>query len=131
MYPCQISKLECPIQSSSLVNNQPYNPPGYYLSDPSFSYNNLIHPLKSFYIDNNNNNISYTSLSNIVIGQLQHGLFDCSSLPSCKVSCKGPDEIVVGKVTDDCTCMVQWYFNGYVIEMTISIIIYILLNISR
>jgi len=88
-------------------------------------------------------------------GTLQFSAFRCNQLPPCIVTCDGPDEALIryynvgyliqyqyqshvcityitySYVTKHCSCMVEWYFNGYMVTIALAAAVYLLLNISR
>lgn len=46
-------------------------------------------------------------------------------------SCNGPERSIVNSVTEQCTCMSEWYMHSCVIYFSLAVIIYTSLNVSR
>ncbi len=64
-------------------------------------------------------------------GRLQSSIFQCDVLPECHITCKGPNVDSLHATGKDCACMAEWYGNGYLIQLFISLLIYVVLNLSR
>lgn len=76
-------------------------------------------------------NLTEVIYSNAMIGQTRSTDFYCSQLPPCEVTCAGPDLLVVDNAAKDCSCMVEWYWNGMLLQLSFAFIIYLIVNISR
>jgi len=63
--------------------------------------------------------------------ELRDATFNCTSLPSCTVSCFGPHRKKLKRVTRECTCIGEWSFHSYWLSCVLSLLIYLILNISR
>lgn len=61
----------------------------------------------------------------------QSAVFDCSSLPSCRLTCKGPNELLIQHAAKDCSCRLEWFWNGHLLQGVLVVVIFLLLNISR
>jgi hypothetical protein len=57
--------------------------------------------------------------------------FDCAVLPSCSVSCAGPDPAILRLEVERCTCMSEWFFHAHMLQTTVAVVVFILQNISR
>lgn len=64
-------------------------------------------------------------------GALQSSIFQCDALPACAVTCVGPPVDVLSALSKDCSCMAEWWWNGYLMQTLLSLFIYIVLNVSR
>lgn len=58
-------------------------------------------------------------------------MFDCSALPTCQLTCGGPDEIMLARRSKDCMCRVEWFWNAHLLQGSLVIVIFLVLNISR
>lgn len=58
-------------------------------------------------------------------------LFDCSALSSCQLTCDGPNDLLIRRHTKDCSCRLEWFWNGHLLQGTLVIVIFLVLNISR
>lgn len=63
--------------------------------------------------------------------QLKSAVFDCSVLPSCDVTCIGPQKEKLRKAAKECSCIGEWLFHAYWLRGVLSFLIFIILNISR
>ena len=57
--------------------------------------------------------------------------FNCTALPSCKVTCSGPDPVFVRAVVKQCSCMSEWYINSTIFQVAIAVVVYAILQCSR
>jgi hypothetical protein len=48
-----------------------------------------------------------------------------------QVTCTGPDAALVSGLTKHCACMAEWYFNGVFLQSLLSLLAYLLTNLSR
>ncbi len=64
-------------------------------------------------------------------GYLEPSIFKCDRLPECTVACPGPNIEMLESTSKNCACMAEWYANGYLIQMFVSLVIYLILNVSR
>ena len=62
---------------------------------------------------------------------LDDAVFNCDALPSCETTCEGPDSLKLEAVTESCGCMVEWTAHSVWLNITLSIIIYVFMNLSR
>lgn len=92
-------------------------------------YESMLHPYycggENFLYSMNGtvmNNAGSVLLSNI---------FRCEVLPVCQNTCTGPDYGLLESTAKDCSCMAEWYWNGYLMQLLISAVIYLILNLSR
>ena len=99
------SMHKCPLNSLS----QPYLPTGTYLSN------------------SNCNPIEMQKKESVYL----NSVFDCTSLPICKITCVGPEKTMINKVTKSCSCMSEWLLNSYFIQIMMALFVYFMLNISR
>jgi hypothetical protein len=58
-------------------------------------------------------------------------LFSCEELPTCTISCGGPDYTVVSSSAQMCSCSAEWYFHSGVIQILLMCTIYVTINASR
>jgi hypothetical protein len=95
----------CPLKPSNL----PFQPPGVFTSDGAC------------------NRITFLKEQTKCVDSV----FDCTSLPVCKVTCSGPNRSIVHSVCKRCSCMVEWLFNAVVFQVTGGIIVYLIMNFTR
>jgi hypothetical protein len=62
---------------------------------------------------------------------LQDAIFDCQALPSCDVTCNGPQKQKLRQVTKECSCMFEWFLHSLCLRMILSVLIFGLMNGSR
>jgi hypothetical protein len=62
---------------------------------------------------------------------LQDAIFDCQALPSCDVTCNGPQKQKLRQVTKECSCMFEWFLHSLCLRMILSLLIFGLMNASR
>lgn len=62
---------------------------------------------------------------------LQDGIFRCDNLPTCTLTCEGPNKQLLDSVTKQCGCMMEWGFHSGFFQITIAIIVFALLNAAR
>lgn len=95
----------CPLKPSNL----PFQPPGVFTSDGAC------------------NRITFLKEQTKRVDSV----FDCTSLPVCKVTCSGPNRSIIHSVCKRCSCMVEWLFNAVIFQVTGGIIVYLILNFTR
>jgi hypothetical protein len=62
---------------------------------------------------------------------LEKAIFNCSSLPECDITCSGPNKQKIRQITKECSCATEWFLHSYWLHGILSLLIYILMNISR
>ncbi len=65
------------------------------------------------------------------LANAENALFKCSSLPTCSVSCAGPEGTIIGSSSQVCSCSAEWYLHSSVLQALLKCTIYVILNISR
>lgn len=95
----------CPLKPSNL----PFHPPGVFTSDGAC------------------NRITFLKEQTKRVDSV----FDCTSLPVCKVTCSGPNRNIIHSVCKRCSCMVEWLFNAIIFQVTGGIIVYLIMNFTR
>ncbi len=63
--------------------------------------------------------------------QLDEAIFDCTTLPSCGMTCKSPHKEKIRRVTKECGCIVEWFFHAVWLRTILSFFIFIVMNVSR
>jgi len=63
--------------------------------------------------------------------KFDNAIFDCEALPVCQLSCGGPNKRKMKAVTENCGCMVEWFGHSVWLKVSLSIFIYVLMNMSR
>lgn len=58
-------------------------------------------------------------------------VFNCSELPVCTTTCDGPHEVIIGLVSEQCSCTSEWFIHASVLYLSLAAGIYLSLNISR
>ena len=94
--------------------------------------------MNPIYFSSNHNQSSSSSSSSSslmfyenALGQTRPSDFRCDHLPECLITCTGPDSWLIENAAKDCSCMVEWFFNGYLIQLSFAILIFLLVNLSR
>ena len=95
----------CPVKPSNL----PFQPPGVFTSDLSC------------------NRITFLKEQSKSVDSV----FDCTTLPVCKISCTGPNKSIIHSVCKRCSCMVEWLFNAVIFQVAGGIIVYLMMNFTR
>eukprot|EP00736_Rhodelphis_marinus_P007344 Rmarinus@m.9042 len=62
---------------------------------------------------------------------LSDGTFECDNIPQCGYTCQGPSEEIIALYTFNCGCNIEYYLHSGLIRGLMSLMMYILLNISR
>ncbi len=70
-------------------------------------------------------------VNNTIEWQLDEAIFDCTTLPSCDMTCKSPHKEKIRKVTKECGCIVEWFFHSVWLRTILSFFIFIAMNVSR
>lgn len=120
--PCAKTAYECPV--SNAMTGAKYLPPGAYLGHSLFAMNTS----STLQFDPDEHGLLVLGNS---LGRVQNSVFQCSALPQCAMSCQGVNAGLIEKASKACACMSEWYFNGYLLQISIAVITYILLNASR
>lgn len=47
------------------------------------------------------------------------------------MTCTGPDAPLVSGLSKHCACMAEWYFNGVFLQSLLSLLAFLLTNLSR
>eukprot|EP00004_Rigifila_ramosa_P024427 TRINITY_DN707_c0_g1_i1.p1 TRINITY_DN707_c0_g1~~TRINITY_DN707_c0_g1_i1.p1 ORF type:complete len:890 (-),score=225.78 TRINITY_DN707_c0_g1_i1:56-2641(-) len=63
--------------------------------------------------------------------QLADGIFDCSVLPACNVTCTGPNQLAIEAVTRTAGCNGEWWFHAKFLRFLGALFIYVCMNVSR
>ena len=63
--------------------------------------------------------------------KLQTSLYNCNQLPVCRITCEGPNEMIIQQISTQCGCMVEWGVHAAVLKCILVGIVFVLLNISR
>eukprot|EP01041_Mallomonas_annulata_P000884 gene884-1716_t len=58
-------------------------------------------------------------------------VFDCTALPPCHTSCDGPNSDKLEAVGDHCTCSAQWLVHATIAQVSVALLIYALMHVSR
>jgi hypothetical protein len=101
------SGYSCPI-NELVTPNVPFEVPGVYIAEPN--------------------------CQTAMVGEewmLEDAVFNCDALPTCDLSCGGPHRPKMEKVSETCGCMVEWGMHSVWIQVLLSVIIYVLVNMSR
>jgi len=62
---------------------------------------------------------------------VEDATFDCNSLSSCDTTCEGPQRDKIHKATKECGCMIEWFVHSAWMKIILSLVVYILMNVSR
>ena len=63
--------------------------------------------------------------------QLHDAIFNCSTLPTCDITCSGPHKDKIKKVTKECGCIGEWLFHSFWLRGIFAAFIFVILNVSR
>lgn len=74
---------------------------------------------------------SKSPISGAIMMTNPKAVFDCANLPVCRVTCDGPNEEVLTIATKHCSCMLEWFWNGHMLQLVLAVLIFMLLNLSR
>lgn len=58
-------------------------------------------------------------------------VFNLSAMPVCETSCSGPRASIVDSVSEQCSCMSEWFAHSSVLYFSLAVVIYLSLNVSR
>lgn len=61
----------------------------------------------------------------------KNAIFNCSFLPECDITCPGPNKQKLRQITKECSCALEWFFHSHLLQGILSLLIFVLLNISR
>jgi len=64
-------------------------------------------------------------------GGLGNGVFNCSGLPPCDMTCTGPDKVALVAATYDSGCTSEWMFHAGLFRFLFGLLVYVCINISR
>lgn len=56
---------------------------------------------------------------------------DCDTIPTCRMTCSGPNEELLRVVTVHAGCMVEWFFHAGIARAAATFLMFLFLNISR
>jgi hypothetical protein len=74
---------------------------------------------------------SSNSLKEYISLSLRNDTFSCSALPTCSLTCSGPNPKLVHVVTHHCSCMTEWEIHSTILQNLAAIVVYVLINLSR
>lgn len=130
---------------SSGISARAFLPPSAYLNGTTCAAGSLLRQSADLVLAND-------------YGSTVPAAFDCQALPKCEVclsdhhvpqatpitlslsltlpadlqlTCAGPDPALVEVVTKHCSCMVEWYSYGGIIQTLLAFLAYLLMNVSR
>ncbi|CAN0382440.1 unnamed protein product, partial [Hapterophycus canaliculatus] len=58
-------------------------------------------------------------------------VLDCDTIPTCRMTCAGPNEELLRLVTTHAGCMLEWYFHASTVKLAATLLMFLFLNISR
>lgn len=56
---------------------------------------------------------------------------DCSTIPPCRMSCKGPSEELIWAVSTHTACMVEWLVHAGWLKGVTCLVMFLFMNVSR
>ena len=62
---------------------------------------------------------------------LEDARFDCSTLPTCDVTCDGPNGPLLEAATEQCGCSAEWLLHTWWAQVAGACVVYVVLNFSR
>jgi len=62
---------------------------------------------------------------------LTNGVFNCSLLPTCNLTCTGPDQVAIRAATWDSGCQSEYMVHAGLFRFALSLLVYVCINISR
>lgn len=57
--------------------------------------------------------------------------FECEALPSCQITCMGPQKDKLRMASKECGCIIEWFLHSVWLKVFITLMVYALLNASR
>ncbi|CBJ29864.1 conserved unknown protein [Ectocarpus siliculosus] len=101
--------LQCPLNYASGVG-QAFVPLEVLLSDPACSAETL----------------------ETANWKVEDGIaLDCDTIPTCRMTCVGPNEELLQAVTIHAGCMVEWFFHAGTVRVAATLLMFLFLNVSR
>ncbi|CAM9490400.1 unnamed protein product [Ectocarpus fasciculatus] len=58
-------------------------------------------------------------------------VLDCDTIPTCRMTCVGPNEELLQAVTIHAGCMVEWFFHAGTVRLAATLLMFLFLNVSR
>jgi len=62
---------------------------------------------------------------------LEDARFECSALPTCDVTCDGPNAPLLEAATEQCGCSSEWLMHTWWAQVAGACVVYVVLNFSR
>jgi len=121
-------KNQCPTKDA--FGREAYLPLGQYLSSP-FCWAPLPTEGKTEGVSSSSSSSSSVPPISNSYGSLRYSPYDCAALPTCEITCSGPDRPLLSAVTKSCACMAEWYLNGWMLQTALAVGVFLLANISR
>eukprot|EP00615_Pteridomonas_danica_P013936 CAMPEP_0114381324 /NCGR_PEP_ID=MMETSP0102-20121206/3382_1 /TAXON_ID=38822 ORGANISM="Pteridomonas danica, Strain PT" /NCGR_SAMPLE_ID=MMETSP0102 /ASSEMBLY_ACC=CAM_ASM_000212 /LENGTH=931 /DNA_ID=CAMNT_0001536785 /DNA_START=60 /DNA_END=2852 /DNA_ORIENTATION=+ len=94
--------------------------------------NNNPYPLLSTLLDPYSENTAAADcLEDPSEWSLDDASFYCTSLPTCDITCDGPNKALLKVATEQCGCMVEWMMHTWWAQVAGALVVYVIMNISR
>lgn len=94
-----------------------------------------MHPLAAYNATHGNATSMHSTVFhpylNETLPQLDPSLFNCSKLSLCEVECDGPNNDTIRSATFNAGCNVEWYLHANFLGFFLSLLVFVLLNVSR
>jgi hypothetical protein len=58
-------------------------------------------------------------------------IFNCKAMPTCEITCTGPDRSVLSAASQSCSCVLEWYIHSHLFRAIVVTSLFGLLNLSR
>ena len=71
------------------------------------------------------------NLANDSSWKIEDSVFHCDALPSCDITCKGPNRPKLEQATRECGCMAEWFLHSIWLKVVLSLLVFALTNASR
>ena len=62
---------------------------------------------------------------------LQDSVYNCDALPTCDMTCGGPNKPKLSMQAESCSCMIQWGLHSMWLRAVLAASIYIIVNFTR
>jgi hypothetical protein len=62
---------------------------------------------------------------------INDSVFHCDAMPYCDITCKGPNQELLGQTTRECGCTVEWFLHSLWLKIALSLMVYGMTNASR
>ncbi|KAG5184838.1 hypothetical protein JKP88DRAFT_255227 [Tribonema minus] len=58
-------------------------------------------------------------------------VIDCSAMPACAITCPGPNKELLSEATQHAGCMLEWCLHSAWLRLSLTLLVFVLMNLSR